>query len=158
MKFLKKDVNTSLIVLIIFFLFLFIGFTIYYESALRDVLHVKSQSDQQLNQMTASLVLDKFNNSNNLRKLALMDKALLEQKYNNLEMQNDKLNDEKSALQREITLLNSEIEYQKVKLEGPVEQFRLIQEKNEQIRQLQEKINALCLLLNQNNASNNECS
>ena len=157
MRFLKKDVNTSLIVLIIFFLVVFIGFTIYYETTLRDVLHIKSQSEQQLSQMTASLVLDKFNNSDNLRKLALMDKALLEQKYNDLEKQNYKLKDEKSALQQEITLLKSEIEYQKVKLDGPVEQFRLIQEKNEQINQLQEKINVICTQLKQNNSSVNGC-
>ena len=157
MRFLKKDVNTSLIVLIIFFLVMFIGFTIYYESTLRDVLHIKSQSEQQLTQMTASLVLDKFNNSDNLRKLALVDKALLEQKYNDLEKQNNQLNDEKSALQREITLLNSEIEYQKVKLDGPVAQFRLIQEKNGQIMQLQDKINVICMQLKQNNISVNGC-
>ena len=157
MRFLKKDVNTSLIVLIIFFLVVFIGFTIYYETTLRDVLHIKSQSEQQLSQMTASLVLDKFNNSDNLRKLALMDKALLEQKYNDLEKQNYKLKDEKSALQQEIILLKSEIEYQKVKLDGPVEQFRLIQEKNEQINQLQEKINVICTQLKQNNSSVNGC-
>lgn len=157
MRFLKRDVNTSLIVLIIFFLVLFIGFTIYYETTLRDILHVKSQTEEQLNQMTAELVFDKFNTSDNLKKLALMDKAVLEQKYNELEIQNKQLKDEKSDLQQEITLLNSEIEYQKVKIDGPVEQFRRIQDKNELIRQLKEKIDSICLYLKQNNISVDGC-
>ena len=158
MKFLKKDINTSLLLIITFFLMMFIGFTIYYEYALSNVVHRKNLDDQKLSEITAKLTFEQLNTSAKLKKIALIDKELLEQKYNELVVQNDNLKTEIDALQNEITLLKSQVEYEKTKLEGPTAQFRLIQEKNEQIKKLNEKIGGLCLALKNYNISNRDCN
>ncbi|MDP3765434.1 MAG: hypothetical protein Q8R04_02895 [Nanoarchaeota archaeon] len=157
MKFLAKDVNKSLLVLIIFFLILFITFTIYYESVLRNTSAEKSQYDKKFGELTSQLVLEKLSKSAKLNEIALIDKTSLEEKYSDLAAQNENLKKEKMELQEEITLLKSELEYHKVKLDGPVAQFRLIQNKNQQISQLKEKIDALCSRLKYNNFSEKEC-
>lgn len=158
MRVLKRDINTSLLVLITFFLIMFIGFTIYYESALSSVVHRQNINQEKLGQITARLAFQQLNSSARLKQSALTDKALLEQKYSELEEQNENLKNQRETLQSQITLLNSELEYLKTKFDGPTAQFRLIQEKNEQIKQLNEKINSLCLLLKNYNITNLECS
>lgn len=157
MKFLKKDINTSLLVLITFFLIMFIGFTIYYESALSDVVHRKNINDERLGEITAKLTLEKLNSSARLKQLALIDKALLEQKYNELVEQNENMKKERDILQNQITLLKSELEYQNSKFDGPTAQFRLIQEKNEEIKQLNEEIKGLCSMLKDYNITARDC-
>ena len=157
MKFLTKDVNKSLLVLITFFLVLFIAFTVYYQISLKSIVKDKNQYDEKLGMITAQLIAQKLNKSNNLKDIALIDKAVLEDRYNEIVGQKAKLEDEKVALNKEITLLKSEIEYKKAEAGGPAAQFRLIQDKNEQIKQLQSKINALCLQLRQRNISVGEC-
>ena len=158
MKFLAKDVNKSLLVLMIFFLILFIAFTIYYEIALQNISAGKTDQDRKFSELTAQAILEKLNKSTRLKEIALIDKALLEEKYNDLVAQNENLKKEKMALQEEITLLESQLEYHKVRLDGPVAQFRLIQNKNQQISQLKEKIDALCSMLKYNNLSEKECN
>ena len=157
MRFLTRDVNKSLLLMITFFLILFIVFTVYYQIELRGAVSEKNKYDEKIGAITAQLILDKINKSNNMNEIAQMDKAVLEYKYNGLAADNQKLEAEKEELEQEITLLNSEIEYQKVKIDGPTEQFRLIQEKNQQIRQLKEKINGICFYLKQKNISFNGC-
>ena len=158
MKFLAKDVNKSLLVLMIFFLILFIAFTIYYESALQNISAGKNDQDRKFSELTAQLIFEKLNKSTRLKEIALIDKALLEEKYSDLVAQNENLKKEKMALREEITLLESQLEYHKVRLDGPVAQFRLIQNKNQQISQLKEKIGALCSVLKYNNLSEKECN
>lgn len=157
MRFLTRDVNKSLLLMIAFFLILFIAFTVYYQIELKSVVTEKNTYDEKIGAITAQLILQKINKSNNMNEIAQLDKAVLEYKYNELAADNQKLEAEKEELKQQITLLNSEMEYQKVKIDGPVEQFRLIQEKNEQIRKLSEKIEKLCLSLKQKNISVNEC-
>ena len=157
MKFLTKDVNKSLLVLITFFLVLFIAFTVYYQISLKSIVKEKNQYDEKLGMIAAQLIAQKLNKSNNLKEIALIDKAVLEDRYNEIVSQKAQLEDEKIALNKEIILLKSEIEYQKVKTDGPVAQFRLIQDKNEQISQLKSKIDALCLQIRHFNISVGEC-
>ena len=157
MKFLTKDVNKSLLVMITFFLILFIAFTVYYQTQLRGVVSEKNKYDEKLGAITAQLIVQKLNKSNRLKEIALMDKVVLEDKYNELAAKNEQLQSETQSLKKEITILDSEIEYQKVKIDGPVAQFRLIQEKNQQIKQLKEIIDGICIYLKQKNMSVNGC-
>lgn len=157
MRFLAKDVNRSLLVLIAFFLVLFIAFTVYYEVSLKKAVSQKRDYDEKTSMITAQLIVQKLNRSNSVQEIALMDKAVLEHKYNELAAEKEKLEAEKKELKEEITLLKSEIEYQKVKIDGPVAQFRLIQEKNQLIRQLNEKIAELCAYLRRDNISVDKC-
>ena len=157
MRFLKRDVNNSLLVLITFFLILFIGFTIYYASVLRKVSGEKDENDRIISQITANMVLEKLNNSEKASQLAMIDKAVLEDKYNQLVAHSEKLEQEKERLELEIIVLNSKLEYNDARVEGPVGQFRMIQSKNEEISMLAKKIEALCNILRQNNMTINQC-
>ena len=157
MKYLKKDVDKTLLVLIMFFLVLFLFFTVYYESALRKTLNTEGQNSKKLSEITAQSILEKLNATERIREYALMDKAVLEEKYNDLVIQHENLQKEKMKLQDEVIFLQSQLEYQKVKLDGPVSQFRLIQSKNQQIKELKNKIDALCSMLNDTNSYVKEC-
>ena len=159
MKFLNHDINRTLLGLIIFFLIFFIISSLYYEISLKKILNNKN--DVRLNQITAQSILEnlneKLNDSDRMKKIALIDKEWLEEKYGDLRIKNEALSKEKISLKEEINLLKSQLEYQKVRLEGPSSQFMLIQGKNQQIRLLKEKIDALCLLLQSKNISTDEC-
>ena len=157
MNFLKKDINRRLLVLIVFFLVIFIGFTVYYEYAIRKILNAKSQTDELLGGLAGNLILQKLNQTDKLKEIALLDKAVLEDKYNQLSSQNENLKKEKDNLQQQIIVLKSEIEYNKVKLEGPVVQFRMIQDKNQQIAELKKIIDLICSKIN-NTVYLKECS
>ena len=158
MRFLTRDVNKSLLMMIAFFLVMFIAFTVYYQIELKNVVSEKSKYDEKIGAITAQLILQKINKSNSLNEIAQMDKAVLEYRYNELAADNQKIQNEKEAFQQEIILLNSEIEYQKVKIDGPVEQFRLIQEKNQQISQLKKVIDLVCSKLNNSKVYIKECN
>ena len=157
MKFLTHDVNKKLLALIMIFLMLFILFTIYYEKILRSAVEQRNQNDEKISTLTAQVILQKLNDSVKSKDIALVDKAILEEKYSKLVDENKKLAEAKASLEGQVALLKSEIEYQKVKIDGPVAQFRLIQEKNQQIQDLKEKIDGICLYLKQNNISVNGC-
>ena len=158
MRFLTKDVNRSLLALIIFFLVLFIGFIVYSTSVLRGTAAEKYIYDEKLGKITAEIILEKLNKSDTVKDLALIDKAVLEYKYNELFSQYSKLNEQKEALEEEIITLKSQIEYADTRVEGPVEQFRLIQQKNKEISDLKETLQALCSKLKESNIPANECN
>ena len=157
MKFLKKDINSRLLVLIVFFLVIFIGFTVYYEYTIKKVLGAKSQTDDLLVGVTGNSLLQKLNQTDKLKEIALLDKAVLEDKYNQMSAQNENMKKENDNLQQQILLLKSEIEYNDVKLDGPVAQFRLIQEKNRQISELNKIINSVCSKLKNSSVFFKEC-
>src|SRR3989344_5198866 len=157
MRFLTRDVNNNLLVLLGFFLILFIGFTIYYAGVLRKVSDEKDQNDKIISEITANMVLEKLNNSEKASQLAMIDKAVLEGKYNQLVAHSEKLEQEKERLELEIIVLNSKLEYNDARGEGPVGQFRMIQSKNEEIIRLTRKIGALCSIFKQNNITISEC-
>ena len=143
--------------MIVFFLVIFIGFTVYYEYAIRKILNAKSQTDELLGGLTGNSILQKLNQTDKLKEIALLDKAVLEDKYNQMSAQNENLKKERDNLEQQIIVLKSEIEYNKVKLEGPVVQFRLIQDKNGQISELKKIIDSICAKIN-NTISIKECS
>jgi len=113
--------------------------------------------DQKISQITAQAVLQKLNRSDSAKNIALIDKAILEDKYGELLGQKEKMELEKEKLERQIVILNSQIEYSDARIEGPVAQFRLIQEKNEQIEELSKKIDSLCITLKSYNLTSEEC-
>ena len=158
MRFLTKDVNRSLLALIIFFLILFIGFTVYSTSVLRGTAEEKYAYDEKLGRITADIILEKLNKSNSLKDLALIDKTVLEYKYNELFSQYNWLNEQKEALEEEINTLKSQIEYANIRIEGPIAQFRLIQQKNKEISDLKEALQALCSKIEEINISTKGCN
>ena len=157
MRLIQRDVNKSLLVLNMFFLLLFLAFTVYYQLALKNTLKEKEEDTQKLGEVTAQAVMQRLNKSDAAKELALIDKVVLEDKYNGLVLQKQKIEEEKEALKGEITVLKSQIEYHHARIEGPVAQFRLIQEKNAQIQKLNEKIGLLCLKIYSYNLTSKEC-
>ncbi|MBI2655966.1 hypothetical protein HYX06_06105 [Candidatus Woesearchaeota archaeon] len=156
-KIIQRDVNKSLLVLNMFFLLLFLAFTVYYQIALKNTLKEKDGYSEKIGDITAQAVMQKMNKSDTAKELALIDKVVLENKYSELLAQKEKLEEDKEALKGEITILNSQIEYHQARLEGPVAQFRLIQEKNAEIQKLNEKIGLLCLKIGSYNITAKEC-
>ena len=162
MRFLNHDINKRLLVLIIVFFILFSAVTAYYQYKFTSILNKKTQNDEKISEITAQLILERYNKIDKSKEteIELVDKLILEQRYDEVKAQNEKLKKEVkdiSALKDEINILKSQIEYHKARLEGPVAQFRLIQEKNEQITQLKENIDDLCSMLKQNKLSYEEC-
>ena len=157
MKFLTHDVNRKLLVLILMFLMLFIIFTIYYEKILRSAVEQRNQNDERLSALTAQIVLQKLNDSVKSKQIALVDKAVLEEKYSSLVDENNKLRETKSSLEGQVALLKSELEYQKVKFEGPTEQFLRFQKKNTEIDQLKAQIGSICARIQSLNLTDNNC-
>ena len=157
MKLIQRDVNKSLLVLNMFFLLLFLAFTVYYQLALKNTLREKDGYDQKIGEVTAQAVMQKLNKSDAAKELALIDKVVLENKYNELLAQKEQLEEDKKALKDEIIILKSQIEYYQARIEGPVAQFRLVQEKNAEIQKLNEKIGLLCLKINGYNLASKEC-
>ncbi len=158
MNFLKKDINRRLLVLIIFFLVIFIGFTVYYEYTIKAVLKAKGTTDDLLGELGSRSILQKLNQTDKLNEIALLDKAVLEDKYAQLSIQNENLKKERDSLQQQIIVLKSEIEYNNVKIDGPVAQFRLIQDKNQQISELKKIIDSICSKLKNSSVFIKECS
>ena len=157
MRVLRRDVNNSLLILIAFFLILFIVSTIYYETILRKISGEKDENDKIISEITASMVLGKLNNSEKSSQLAMVDKAVLEDKYNKLVAYSESLEQEMERLGQEIIVLNSRIEYNDARMEGPVGQFRTIQAKNQEIEKLKAIIISLCDVFRKNNMTVNEC-
>ena len=157
MKLIQRDVNKSLLVLNMFFLLLFLAFTVYYQIALKNTLKEKDGYGQKIVEVTAQVVMQKLNKSDVAKELALIDKVVLESKYNELLTQKEKLEEDKEALKGEIIVLNSQIEYHQARLEGPVAQFRLVQEKNDEIQKLNERIGLLCSKISSYNITAKEC-
>ena len=157
MKFLHKDINKTFLVLIIVFLVVFVSFTVYYKKLLVDALAQKRQNDNELNKITAQLVMQKLNNSEDLKEITLIDKAILERKYTDLVDEYENLRLENEQQSEELTLLKSKLEYNQAKIDGPVEQFRLIQSKNEFIRKLEEEKKYLCNVMKNHNVTDEDC-
>ena len=157
MRLIQRYVNKSLLILNMFFLLLFLAFTVYYQIALKNTLKEKEGYNQKIGEITAQAVMQKLNKSDTAKELALIDKVVLEDKYNKLLAQKERLESEKEALKGEITFLKSQIEYHQARLEGPVAQFRLIQEKNAEIQKLSERIGLMCLQINNYNLTSKEC-
>ena len=61
------------------------------------------------------------------------------------------------SLKAELTLVKSQIEYQKSKELGPTTQFTLFQSKVEEIKRLNENVNELCSKLESYNISDAHC-
>ncbi len=157
MKFISRDVNKGLLIMLVFFLVLFVVFTLYYQNILRDALMQKSEYSAKLNEITANLVSANISDSERRQEIAMIDKAVLEEKYYNLIAYVQGLEQKKSELESENTIMKSEIEYNKIKVDGPVANFRLIQKKNEEIKNLNNKISELCRQMKRYNSSIDAC-
>ena len=157
MKFIQKDINKRLLVLVIVLLILLSGITIYYEVALRHVLNKYNKDHEIYGEFTANIVINEVNKTSNLKENVQKYKEYLEKKYDDLNTVNDNLRKEIGNLKSELNLVKSQIDYQKAREVGPTEQFRLFQSKNDEISKLKMTINGLCLKFAAYNVSDTNC-
>ena len=157
MKFIQKDFNKRLFILVIVLLILLSAFTIYYEVTLRSVLGKYNKDQEIYGEFTANIVVNELNKTSNLKENVQKYKEYLEKKYDDLNSLNQNLKGEIENLKAELSLVKSQIEYQKAKEIGPTSQFRLFQEKVDEIDRLKKKIMELCSKLEADNASDSAC-
>ena len=157
MKFIKKDVNRRLLILVIILLVLFIASTIYYEVALKNVVNKYNKGQQIFGELTADAVVEELNKSSSLKETIAKYKEHFEKRYDELDTLNQKLKSERDRLQDELILIQSQIEYQKAKDIGSTSQFRLFQSKINEVSSLNKKIKELCSKLYAYNISDTNC-
>ena len=159
MRFIKKDINKSLLVFIVVLIVLLVGSATYYALSFSSLLSRYNKNQKAFSELTANAVLDSAD-------ILSVQKYRenLEKRYDYLSVQNSdlgtlnaKLKLEIGDLNSQIILLKSQIEYQKAKDIGPTEQFRLFQGKNEEIKDLKSKISAICSEIESKNITIKEC-
>ncbi len=158
MKFIKKDMNRRLLVLIIFFLVIFIVFTVYATQKLRLVLANRGTYDKNAAKFTAQAIFEQLNKTNKSLELAVIDKAVLESKLNEAIQENEKLHKMVKEYGGQVLLLKAQIEYYGLKSwDDSSAQFTAYYRKMEEINQLKEQIKSLCLVIKSSNATAGEC-
>ena len=158
MKFISKDVDRRLIILIILFLALFIAFTIYSHAALTSILKTKNVYDKSVAQFTAEIVLNQLNKTNKSLEVAMIDKTVLENKLNDALGENEQLQDRLREYSDQVLLLKSQLEYYNLKSQGgPSESFRAYYTKLEEVRNLKGQIKSLCNTIKSINLTAKEC-
>ena len=158
MKFIKRDIDKRLLFLVIVLLVLLTLVTIYYEITLRSLKNRYNKSQEIFGGLTADAVLEEFNKTSSIKEMVQNYKEYLEKRYDDLNTMNKNLKIQIEELNAELRLVKSQIEYQKAKEAGPTEQFRLYQNKNEDINKLKEKIKELSSKVQSVNISDRNCA
>ena len=153
MKFMQKDINKRLLVLVIVLLVLLASFTIYYTLSFTNLLKRYNKNQEIFGEITANAIIDQFNKTS-----VQTYKDYLERRYNDLSTLNKKLRDEIVNQKSELIHIQSQLEYQKAKEIGPTEQFRLFQSKNDEISRLNDKVKELCSELQAHNITDKNCA
>ena len=131
--------------------------TTYYEVTLRNIENRYNKHQETFGNLTADAVTEQFNKTTNLKENIVKYKEYLERRYDELNTLNKNLKNEVESLKAESAVAKSQIEYQKAQELGPTEQFKLFQNKNDEIAKLKEKIKELCSKLETYNVSDSNC-
>ena len=157
MKFIQKDVDKRLLFLVIVLLILLTSVIIYYEVTLRSLKYRYNKNQEIFGGLTANAIREETNKTSSLKEMVGKYKEYLEKKYDDLSMLNKNLKNQIEELNAELTLVKSQVEYQKAKEVGPTENFRLFQNKNEEISKLKEKVKELCSEFEVSNITSKGC-
>lgn len=152
---IRKDINKRLLVMIAVLLALLLFSIVFYEIRLWNIFSYYKKNFGLYGPQSS--IFERLNRTSAIKETALTDKKYLEKRYVDLLGQNEKLTEKIESLKEELTLVKSQEEYQKARDGGPVEQFRLIQEKNTEIIRLKEDIRELCLKLSSYNITEKIC-
>lgn len=148
MVLIKKDVNKFLLLLIIVLVLVFIWSTAYYENALKNVSIQYDKNLKKLQEATGKVVLENINETVQLKETYQKDKEFFEQKYYELNTENEELKREKDRLQSGLNSVKSELEDTKNKFNILQNQFQQVQNSlitaNEHISRLIARVNELC--------------
>ena len=111
MTFMKKDVNLGLLVLIIASILLFSGFSVYYQSAFKDVSLEYKEKLGQLSDVTKQLSSKRqeLNETYSLRVKAEQDRQTLDVQYNEVRNENDNMKTDNTNLRSEVSSTKNEL-------------------------------------------------
>ena len=160
-NYIKKDINKILLLLIIIFFLLFAWHTAYYESTLKNISMQHNEEIKKLQQSTGKVVLEKSNETIQLRENYQKDKEFFEQRYYDLSTENEELKGEKERLQSELNSIKSELENIKAKFDILLVRFQEVEsslvKSNEQISSLISRNRELCDKLKSSGGSDDKC-
>lgn len=111
MAFLKRDVNLGFLFLLIATLLLFLGFTIYYETHLKNVQSEYDTKLSQLEKVTEELNSEKsrLNQTYKLRVKAEQDIEALDDQFKEISEERDNLEGERDTLSTELLLSKNQL-------------------------------------------------
>jgi len=166
LKFLKKDMNKILLLLVLVPLLLFAGFSAYYQGTLKNISTEYSKNTEQLEKITARLVSEetKSNETLQLKETVQKDKETLEGNYNEIKNENQALKKEKAALEQDLISTKSELSKTESELQTKKSEFDILKgkfqqiqnsliEANDQISRLISRVSELC----SSECSDDEC-
>ena len=105
MAFMKRDVNLGLLILIVLSISLFSGFSVYYQTTFKDISLEYQTKLEQLSKVTNELGAKRqeLNETYSLRVKAEEDRKTLDQRYRDVNEENDKLAADNSNLRSEVS-------------------------------------------------------
>lgn len=154
---IKRDFDKRLLFLVCVLLVLLALLIAYHEITYSSLMSKYNKNQEIFGGLTADAILEEFNKTSSMKETAKNYRDYLEKRYSDLAAQNEKLLYKIESLKGELVIVKSQQEYQKVRDGGPVEQFRLIQEKNTEINRLKEEIREMCLKLSYLNITERKC-
>lgn len=157
MGLIQKDIDKKLLVFVVVLAIILISFVVHYEFIINNLTTKYNKYERLFGGLTADVVIEEFNKTSSLKENIQKYRGYLENRYDELDTVNKNLQNQIEGLQAELRLVKSQIEYQKAKDIGPTEQFRLFQNKNEEINKLKKKIRELCEKIKSNNLSDGYC-
>ncbi|MBS3114672.1 hypothetical protein J4448_06230 [Candidatus Woesearchaeota archaeon] len=116
---------------------------------------------EKLQESTGNVVVEKVNETIQLKETYQKDKEFFEQKYYDLNTENEELKREKERLQSELNSLKGELENQKSRFDTLQAHFQQVQNSlmadNEQISKLIARTNELCKKLKEAGGNDEKC-
>ena len=135
--------------------------TTYYENTLKNVSMQYNKNLEKLQESTGNVVVEKVNETIQLKETYQKDKEFFEQKYYDLNTENEELKREKERLQSELNSLKGELENQKSRFDTLQAHFQQVQNSlmadNEQISKLIARTNELCKKLKEAGGNDEKC-
>lgn len=158
---IKKDINKILLFLTIVPILLFLSFSIYYENKLKNISIEYNKSQEKLKETAGNAVLEISNETFQLKESFQKDKEFFEEKYNNLNSENEELKRQRDMLQSQLNSMKSELEDINDKFNILQSRFQEVQntliKANEQISSLTARVNELCRKLKEAGGDDEKC-
>ena len=147
--------------LIIVLVLIFAWSTAYYDNALKNASMQYNKNLEKLQEATGNVIVEKVNETIQLKDNYQKDKEALEKGYFDLKTENEELKAEKDKLQTELNSVKGDLEIQKSRFDILYNQFQQVQNSlisaNEQISKLAARINELCSKLKASGGTDEKC-
>ena len=149
MAFMRRDVNLTLLVLIIISIVIFAGFSVYYQTRFKDVSLEYKNKLEQLGKVTTELTTQKqqLNETYSLRVKAEEDKKTLDSRYRDASQENEQFRKDNDDLRAEITATKSQLGEKTAQLDATKGLLAQVQASlasaNSEVSSLKSKVNGL---------------